>query len=153
MRTLFAAALALAAALAAPCVSAQAITFPSPAFRGGNTDWQIKLTTQSTTLVYELKVPESAVRLNGPLKHVKAPQPGQYQLLGVIGVEKSALTVKIAPVKLGEKCQDNKGDIGGAYGPYTYAIVVAPTQFKPATGAKHKPWPKLWYGCGNFTLD
>ena len=152
MRILFAAALALAAALAAPCVSAQAITFPSPAFRGGNTDWKIKL-TQSTTVVYELKVPQSAERLNGPLTHVKAAQPGQYQLLGVIGVEKSALTVKIAPVKLGDTCKDNKGNIGGVYGPYTYAIMVVPAPAKPAAGSKHKPWPKLWYGCGNFTLD
>lgn len=152
MRILFAAALALAAAFAAPCVSAQAITFPSPAFRGGNTDWKIKLSTQSTTVVYELKVPQSAARLNGPLKHALAPQ-GQYQLLGVIGVEKSALTVKIAPVKLGDTCKDSKGDIGGAYGPYTYAIMVVPAPVKPATGSKHKPWPKLWFGCGNFTLD
>jgi len=152
MRILFAAALALAAALAAPCVSAQAVTFPSPTFRGGNTDWKIKLSSQSETVIYELKVPESATRLGGPLKHVKA-EPGQYQLLGVIGEEKTALTVKIAPVKLGESCKDNKGNIGGVYGPYTYAVLVVPAPAKPATGSKHKPWPKLWYGCGNFTLD
>ncbi len=152
MRILFAAALALAAALAAPCVSAQDTLFPSPAFRGGNTDWSVKLSTQNTTVVYELKVPQSVDRLNGPLKHVKAPQ-GQYQLVGVIGVEKSALTVKIAPVKPGQTCKDDDGDIGGSYGPYTYAVVVVPTPAKRAPGSKHKPWPRLWYGCGNFTLD
>ena len=99
MRILFAAALALAAALAAPCVSAQAITFPSPAFRGGNTDWKIKL-TQSTTMVYELKVPQSAERLNGPLTHVKASQPGQYQLLGVIG---AAMRLPMVPASAQER--------------------------------------------------
>lgn len=151
MRILFAVAtsLGLATALLAPCASAQAITFPAPAFRGGNTDWKVKI-TQTTTVIHELKVPQSAQLLRGPLRHTKAPM-GQYQLTGVIGEEKTVLTVKIAPVKLGEVCKDNRGAIGGDYGPYTYAIMMIPA--KNVAGPKHKAWPKLWYGCGNFTLD
>ncbi|MGH8082414.1 MAG: hypothetical protein ACREP7_17690 [Lysobacter sp.] len=148
---LTAAGLALAAALAAPCAFAQSVTFPSPAFRGGNTDWQIKLSTQQNLSVsYQLNVPEAKARLTGPLTQGRAPQ-NQYVLTGVIGQEKSVLTVKIAAVQLGDVCKDNKGNTGGAYGPYTYAILVVPDAGK--TGPDHKAWPKRWYGCGNFTLD
>lgn len=152
-----AAALALAAALAAPCAFAQAITFPAPAFRGGNTDrsgkpeWVVVLKTDSASkVVYALTVPEAKKPLNGPLDQIAAPQ-GQYQLVGVIGQEKTGLKVGIAPVKLGQVCKDNNGNTGGKYGPYTYAIMVTPAA--QTAGPDHKAWPVLWYGCGNFTLD
>lgn len=152
-----AAALALAAALAAPCAFAQAITFPNPVFYGGNTDrsgkpeWDVVLKTDSASkVVYTLTVPEAKKPLNGPLVQTAAPQ-GQYQLVGVIGQEKTGLKVGIAPVKLGEVCQDRHGNTGGKYGPYTYAIMVTPAA--KTAGPDHKAWPVLWYGCGNFTLD
>ncbi|MGO4261451.1 hypothetical protein [Lysobacter sp. TAB13] len=146
-----AAGLALAAALAVPCAFAQAITFPAPAFRGGNTDWRVVLTTNAdASVVYALTVPEAKKPLNGPLDQTAAPQ-GQYQLVGVIGQEKTGLKVQIAPVKLGQVCKDNKGNTGGKYGRYTYAIMVTPAAKN--AGPDHKAWPALWYGCGNFTLD
>ncbi|MBO7941856.1 hypothetical protein JTP77_039080, partial [Streptomyces sp. S9] len=60
MRTHFAAAAALALALCACAAHAQQPTFPAPAFRGGNVDWQVVLKTQQDlTVVYQLKVPEA----------------------------------------------------------------------------------------------
>lgn len=155
MRSIFTvvAALGVAAAVFASTAFAQTPSFPSPNFRGGNTDWTVVLETQTDlTVRYSLKVPEARGILTGKLAQAKAPN-SQYELNGVIGAEKAALKVKIAPVKLGDVCKDNKGSSTGPYGPYTYAILVYPAQSKPAATGQHKAWPKLWYGCGDFNAD
>lgn len=153
MRTFFAAAVGLALAAAGAAAHAQQISFPAPAFRGGNTDWQVVLDTQRDLSVsYRVKVPEAAKALAGSLQQKAAP-PGEYALTGTIGAEKAAVTFKIAAIAQGTKCMLNNGKSGDATGPYTHAILVLPAQSKPPATAEHKAWPKQWYGCGRFTLD
>ncbi|SDX85606.1 hypothetical protein [Lysobacter enzymogenes] len=155
MRTHFAAAAALALAACACAAHAQMPTFPAPAFRGGNTDWQVVLTTTQSDLSvsYRLSVPEADKAQEGSLGQRNAAY-GEYRMAGVIGMEKSALTVKITAVPLGKPCKLDNGLMGDAYGRFTYSIEVIPQPSKPiSTGSDHKPWPAKWSGCGNFTLD
>jgi len=155
MRTHFAVAAALALAACACAAHAQQTTFPAPAFRGGNVDWQVVLTTnrEDFSVDYSLKVREAEKLQEGGLDQRKTAY-GQYLLVGAIGVEKTSLTVKIAPVPLGKPCKLSNGLMGDDYGRFTYSIEVIPQRSKPlSTGADHKPWPAKWSGCGNFTLD
>lgn len=154
MRTHFAAAAALALALCACAAHAQQPTFPAPAFRGGNVDWQVVLKTQQDlAVIYQLKVPEADKPQKGGLGQRNAAYGG-YVLVGEIGVEKTAMTVKIAPVPLGKPCKLANGLMGDSYGRFTYSIDVIPQKAKPvSTKIDHKPWPAKWSGCGNFTLD
>ncbi|MGO1073560.1 hypothetical protein [Lysobacter sp. CA199] len=143
------AAVGLTAALSASPASAQSITFPAQNFQGGNTDWQVTLSTQDDLSVnYSLQAPQVKNALVGALEQQTAPQ-GQYQLTGTFGGKQTPLTVSIAPVKLGQVCKDNKGKTGSRQGPYTYAIQVIPQGAQPS--AQSKPWPSYLYGCGNFT--
>ena len=155
MRTFLAAACALVLAGSGAAAHAQQITFPAPAFRGGNTDWQVVLSTQQTDLsvVYRLSVPEAEEALSSGLSQ-RGAAAGEYQLVGTIGVEKTVLTVKIAPVALGQVCKLDNGLMGDAYGRFTYRIEIVAAKSKPvSTKATHQPWPAKWSGCGNFTLD
>ncbi|UZW60651.1 hypothetical protein [Lysobacter enzymogenes] len=155
MRTFFAAACALVLAGSGAAAHAQQTTFPAPKFRGGNTDWQVVLSTRQTDLsvVYRLRVPQAADPLSSGLRHGGAAA-GEYELTGTIGVEKTSVTVKIAPVPLGGVCKIDNGLMGDAYGRFAYSIDVIPEKSKPlSTKADHKPWPAKWSGCGNFTLD
>lgn len=151
MRTYFVAACALALA-ASGLARAQQIAFPGAAFRGGNTDWQVVLDTREDgTVRYRLKVSEAVERQTGGLEHRQA-QAGEFELVGAIGVERTALTVKIAPVPLGSDCKLKDGSMGGAYGRYTYTIRVL-TDASRLRSSAAGAWPKEWSGCGNFTLD
>lgn len=154
MRIHSAATAALALALCACAAHAQQPTFPAPAFRGGNVDWQVVLKTQQDlSVVYQLKVPQADKPQRGGLGQRKAAY-GEYLLVGEIGVEKTSMTVKIAQIPLGKTCKLDNGLMGDSYGRFTYSIEVVPQQAKPvSTKADHKPWPAKWYGCGNFTLD
>ncbi|MGO1003833.1 hypothetical protein [Lysobacter sp. CA196] len=148
MRIMFAAAgLAMAAALAAAPASAQQITFPAPAFRGGDVvNWNVAMLTQRDLSVdYSLTVPESKGSLQGKLRQKAASAMGDYLLVGKLGTGAAAtdLTVKLVPVPLGKQCKDAKGSARGKYGPYTYVVVLTP--------AKLGQW-KQWKGCGNFTM-
>ncbi|MEH6420509.1 hypothetical protein [Pseudomonas sp. CGJS7] len=148
--SVLAAGLGLAAAVSALPASAQAIAFPSPNFRGGNTDWQTTLATQQDlAVVYSLQAPGAKALLVGALAQQGAPQ-GQYKLTGTFG-KGTPLTVAIAPVALGKVCKDNNGKTGGPYGAYTYAITVTPQGAKPSS--KTAPWPTFLYGCGVFTSE
>lgn len=143
-----AAALGLAAALAAVPAPAQQITFPAPVFRGGNTDWKVKLTTaQDYSVGYELQVPQASKILTGPLQQQKADGYGRYTLVGKVALKTAIdVSVQLAPVKLGQVCKDNKGNSKGPDGqPYSYAIQILDT-------GKSSKMP-LWYGCGNFAIQ
>lgn len=148
------AAAALALAACACAAHAQTPTFPAPAFRGGNVDWQVVLTTQKDlSLAYELTVTEAPEPQKGGLSQRNAAYGG-YLLVGEIGEEKTSMTVKIAPVPLGKTCELANGLMGDSYGRFTYSIEVIPQKAKPvSTKNDHKPWPAKWSGCGNFTLD
>ena len=78
MRTHFAAAAALALAACACAAHAQMPTFPAPAFRGGNTDWQVVLTTTQSDLSvsYRLSVPEADKAQEGTLGQRNAAYVG-----------------------------------------------------------------------------
>ena len=143
-----AAALGLAVAFAAAAAPAQQIAFPAPVFRGGNTDWQVKLTSaQDLSVGYELQVPQSSKRLSGPLQQQKADGYGRYTLTGKVALKVSTnISVQLAPVKLGEVCKDNKGNTQGPNGqPYSYAIQIL-------DAGKTSKIP-LWYGCGYFAIQ
>lgn len=155
MRTIFAVAagLGLAAVLYVSSASAQNANFPAQNFHGGNIGWSVVLLTQDdASVVYSLKVPEARGTVAGKLKHKKAPA-GQYVLTGVIGAEKAAVQVNIAPVKPGQVCKDSKGGSTGAHGPYTHVILIQPAQSSPVSTGQHKAWPKAWFGCGDFSQD
>ncbi|MBX9400980.1 hypothetical protein K4L06_06615 [Lysobacter sp. BMK333-48F3] len=143
-----AAALGLAAAFAAAPAPAQQITFPAPVFRGGNTDWQVKLTTaQDLSVGYELQVPQASKVLTGPLQQQKVDGYGRYTLAGKVALKTTVnVSVQLAPVKLGDVCKDNKGNSRGPNGqPYSYAIQILDT-------GKSSKMP-LWYGCGYFAIQ
>lgn len=154
MRIHSAAAAALVLALCACAAQAQPVAFPAPTFRGGNVDWQVVLTTQSDlSVVYQIKVPQADKPQKGGLAQRNAAR-GEYLLVGTIGAEKTAMTVKIVPLPLGKPCKLNDGRTGDSYGRFTYLINVIPQPSKPvSTGSDHKPWPATWSGCGNFTLN
>ncbi|SDZ31585.1 hypothetical protein SAMN04487939_13912 [Lysobacter sp. yr284] len=155
MRTFFAAACALALAGFGAAAHAQQVTYPAPTFRGGNTDWQVVLSTRQTDLsvVYRLRVQQAADPLSSDLRQ-RSAATGEYELTGTIGVEKTSVTVKIVPVPLGGACTIDNGLMGDVYGRFAYSIKVIPEKSKPiSTRAAHKPWPAEWSGCGNFTMD
>ncbi|WP_363799734.1 hypothetical protein ABU614_06180 [Lysobacter firmicutimachus] len=142
--------LGLAALLAASPAPAQQITFPAPVFRGGNTDWQVKLTTaRDLSVGYELKVPR-AKRLSGPLQQQATEGHGRYTLVGKIALKTTTnISVQLAPVKLGEVCKDKKGNTKDPNGqPFTYAIQILDLDKPVKIGSTVIP---LWFGCGRFT--
>ena len=149
MRIMFTAVagLGLAAALAAASASAQQITFPAPAFRGGDaTTWNVAMLTQPDYSVdYTLTVPESTTPLKGKLQQKAASGMGDYLLAGKLGDGAAApgLSTKLLPVPLGQQCMDGNGKTRGKYGPYDYKVILTP--------AKLGPW-KVWTGCGTFTM-